>query len=236
MKTQNAVPYEWPELKSETINGCRFYTTPNGEKYPSITTVIGQQPGKTHSLQEWKDRVGEAQANLISRRAAARGTAFHHICEDYLDGIEHFDTKLEEHHKKKNFLAYCMFKEMQPYLDSKVNKVLLQEQPMYSERFGVAGRCDLIGVYDSELAVVDFKTTTRMKKEEWIEDYFVQCSAYASMYEEHMKVGIDKVVVMMVAEDGEVNIFEKKTVDYLDKLQTIMNEWYDNFVYKVGIA
>ena len=73
MNTEN---YKWPELKSETINGCRFYTTPSGQKYPSITTVIGQQPGKTHGLQQWKDRVGEEQANIISRKAARRGTAW----------------------------------------------------------------------------------------------------------------------------------------------------------------
>ena len=229
--------YKWPELKSETINGCRFYTTPSGQKYPSITTVIGQQPGKTHGLQQWKDRVGEEQANIISRKAARRGTAFHNICEGYFTITRtEFDTKLEEDHKTRNFLSYCMFKEMKPFLDEKINNVMLMEQPMYSERFGVAGRCDLIGTYNDKLAVVDFKTTTTMKKEEWIEDYFIQCTAYASMYEEHLGVSVDDIVIMMVAEDGQVNLFEKKSADYVEKLHAIMDEWYDNFTEKVGIV
>lgn len=234
MNTEN---YKWPELKSETINGCRFYTVPNGQKYPSITTVIGQQPGKSHGLQQWKDRIGEEQANIISRKAARRGTAFHNICEDYFTiNRNDFDTKLQEDHKERNFLSYCMFKEMQPHLDENVQNVMLMEQPMYSERFGVAGRCDLIGTYNDALAVVDFKTTTTMKKEEWIEDYFIQCTAYASMYEEHMGVNVSDIVIMMVAEDGQVKLFKKKSADYLDKLDIIMNEWYDNFTEKVGIA
>ena len=211
----------WPELVVHTHKGMRFYETPDGNKYPSITTVLGKQPGKQKGLQAWRKRIGEEQARIVSGKAARRGTAFHNICEDYLNGMEDIT-----HHKDKNFLAWCMFGEMKSHLDEKINKVVLQEQSMYSPRYKVAGRCDFIGVYKDTLAVVDFKTTTTPKKEEWIEDYFIQCSAYASMYEEHTGETIEDIVIMMVAEDGQVQIYEKKAADYLPKLEEMMDEFY----------
>ena len=211
----------WPELVVHSHNSMRFYEAPNGDKYPSITTVLGKQPGKQKGLQAWRERIGEEQARIVSGKAARRGTAFHNICEDYLNGMEDIT-----HHKEKNFLAWCMFGEMKSHLDEKINKVVLQEQSMYSPKYKVAGRCDFIGVYKDTLAVVDFKTTTTPKKEEWIEDYFVQCSAYASMYEEHTGETIEDIVIMMVAEDGQVQIYEKKAADYLPKLEEMMEEFY----------
>jgi genome maintenance exonuclease 1 len=211
----------WPELVVHTHKGMRFYETPDGNKYPSITTVLGKQPGKQKGLQAWRQRIGEEQARIVSGKAARRGTAFHNICEDYLNGMDDIT-----HHKEKNFLAWCMFGEMKSHLDEKINKVVLQEQSMYSPKYKVAGRCDFIGVYKDTLAVVDFKTTTTPKKEEWIEDYFIQCSAYASMYEEHTGIGIEDIVIMMVAEDGQVQIYEKKAADYLPKLEEMMDEFY----------
>jgi genome maintenance exonuclease 1 len=224
------VQFEFPELVVHTLKGMRFYEAPDGNKYPSITTVLGKQKGKQKGLQDWRKRIGEEQARIVSGKAARRGTAFHNICEDlFLLPGEEFSTKLEEDHKQKNFLAYCMFKEMKPYFDEKIQrKPLLLEQSMYSPKYKVAGRCDFIGVYNETLAVVDFKTTTTPKKEEWIDDYFIQCTAYASMYEEHTGIGIDDIVIMMVAEDGQVQIFEKKTLDYVDKLETMMDQFYEN--------
>ena len=214
---------EFPELVVHNIGGMRFYEAPDGNKYPSITTVLSKQPGKQEGLQKWRERIGEEQARLVSGKAARRGTAFHNICEDYLNGVEDIT-----HHKEKNFLAYCMFGEMKSHLDDKIKKVVLQEQTMYSPKYRVAGRCDFIGVYGDTLAVVDFKTTTTPKKEEWIEDYFIQCSAYASMYEEHTNGPIEDIVIMMVAEDGQVQIFEKKTKDYLPALEQYMDDFYTN--------
>ena len=214
---------EFPELVVHNIRGMRFYEAPDGNKYPSITTVLSKQPGKQEGLQKWRERIGEEQARLVSGKAARRGTAFHNICEDYLNGVEDIT-----HHKDKNFLAYCMFGEMKSHLDDKIKEVVLQEQTMYSSKYKVAGRCDFIGVYNNTLAVVDFKTTTTPKKEEWIEDYFVQCTAYASMYEEHTGDSIEDIVIMMVAEDGQVQIFEKKTKDYLPALEQYMDDFYTN--------
>jgi genome maintenance exonuclease 1 len=214
---------EFPELVVHNIGGMRFYEAPDGNKYPSITTVLGKQPGKQEGLQKWRERIGVEQARIVSGKAARRGTAFHNICEDYLNGVEDIT-----HHKDKNFLAYCMFGEMKSHLDHKIKRVVLQEQTMYSPKYKVAGRCDFIGVYGDTLAVVDFKTTTTPKKEEWIDDYFIQCAAYGSMYEEHTGEAIENIVIMMVAEDGQVQIFEKKTSDYFSKLEMTMDNFYNN--------
>ena len=220
----------FPELEVHNIKGLRFYETPTGEKYPSITTVLGKQPGKQKGLQEWRERVGVAQAQIISGKAARRGSVFHNIVENYL-----LDNDISEF-KQQNFMAWCMFGEMKSHLDEKINEIVLQEQSMFSSKFKVAGRCDLIGVYKNKLSVVDFKTTTRTKKEEWIDDYFIQCAAYASMFEEHTGEPVEDVVIMMVAEDGEVQLFEKKTADYLSKLEEIMDNFYETVVSDLQAA
>ena len=220
----------FPELEVHNIKGLRFYETPTGEKYPSITTVLGKQPGKQKGLQEWRERVGVAQAQIISGKAARRGSVFHNIVENYL-----LDNDISEF-KQQNFMAWCMFGEMKSHLDEKINEIVLQEQTMFSSKFKVAGRCDLIGVYKDKLSVVDFKTTTRTKKEEWIDDYFIQCAAYASMFEEHTGEPVEDVVIMMVAEDGEVQLFEKKTADYLPKLEKIMDDFYETVVSDLQAA
>ena len=220
----------FPELEVHNIKGLRFYETPTGEKYPSITTVLGKQPGKQKGLQEWRERVGVAQAQIISGKAARRGSVFHNIVENYLQDEDISDFK------QQNFMAWCMFGEMKSHLDEKINQVVLQEQTMFSSKFKVAGRCDLIGVYKDKLSVVDFKTTTTTKKEEWISDYFIQCAAYASMYEEHTGEPVEDVVIMMVAEDGEVQLFEKKTADYLPQLEVLMDDFYETVVSDLQAA
>ena len=213
----------FPELEVQNNNGMRFYKAPNGLAYPSITTVLSKQPGKQQGLQEWRNRVGVEQAGIISGKAARRGSAFHWMCEDYLNNL---DIGLE--HKEKNFLAYHMFGEVKDHLVEHIDQVVLQEQSMYSDLFKVAGRCDFIGVYDNEMAVVDFKTTTTPKKREWIDDFFIQCSAYASMYAEHTKVSVDKLIVLMVSEDGQVDVYHEDTKDYLPKLEVLMEDFYEN--------
>ena len=119
--------------------------------------------------------------------------------------------------------------ESKKYLDDNIDQVVLQEQAMYSDIFKVAGRCDMIGVWNNELAVVDFKTTTTMKKREWFEDYFIQCSAYASVC---MKSTPEKLstrfIIFMVAEDGQIEIFKEDTKDYLPMLDEMMESFYNN--------
>ena len=212
----------FPELPVHKLHGMRFYEAPNGLKYPSITTVLGKRPGKQEGLQRWRDRIGEEQARIVSGKAARRGTVFHNIVENYLKNSDISDFKSD------HFLAWHMFGEIKESLNTKITKVVMQEQTMHSPKYKVAGRCDFIGEYEGKLSIVDFKTTTTEKKEAWIEDYFVQCAAYATMFEEHTGMTIENIVIMMVAENGTVQIFEKKVADYLPLLQEVMDEFYLN--------
>lgn len=204
----------FPDVRNIQIGSMRFYLAPDGLKYPSITTVLGRRPGKQEGLQKWRDRIGEQEARKISMKAARRGTAFHYMAEDFLNN----ELKEDAVYRKNNLLAWAMFKEAQPHIENSVNKIVLQEQSMYSPDYKIAGRVDVVGEYNGKLAVMDFKTTTTMKKEEWIEDYFIQCTSYAVMFEYHTGEPVNTLVIIMIAEDGDVRVFEKNTQDYIPKL------------------
>lgn len=219
----------WPELTTSNALGMRWYEVPSGAKYPSITSVLGKRPGKQKGLQEWRDRVGEHEANKIARKGANRGTAFHNIVEDFLTMREiKFEDKLENDHKSRHLLAWAMFLSVKKLIEESVGDIFLMEQSMYSARYKVAGRCDLISIFDGVPTVVDWKTAATMKREEWNEDYYVQCAAYASMYSDYTGDQIDDLAIVMVDEQGEVEVFKKKVSDYLPKLDELMNEFYDN--------
>ena len=151
MKTFCHVPIELEDLKTQTIDKKRFYKTPEGELYPSITTVLSVRNKK--GLFEWRKRVGDDVANYVARTAANRGTAVHHMCEDYLNND--FD---EEKHKKK-FLPYCLFKQLAKETLVNVDNIHAQECGLYSDKYKVAGRVDCIAEYNGELSIIDFKTS-----------------------------------------------------------------------------
>ena len=218
MKKYKFEPF--PDLPYSSIKGIRYYQV-NGQHFPSITTCIGRQRSKQAGLQQWRDRVGEDAAKHISRTAAMRGTAFHTLCEEYVNG------KDIEHLKSKHFLAWHMFGELKSHINEHLDGVVLQETTMYSDEYKVAGRSDLIAEWDGKLSIVDYKTTTKMKKPEWIQDYFVQCAAYAKMFEEHTGYPVDDLVIAMVAEDGQVELFKSETELHLGRLEEIMEEFYD---------
>lgn len=177
-----------------------MYVTPDGNKYPSVTTVIGATSKK--SILQWRKRVGEEKANRIAARASSRGTGLHSINEDYLNNI--FD---EEKHKDK-VLPLLMFKHLKPYLD-RINNIHVLEGALYSDRLKLAGRVDCIAEYENELAVIDFKTSTEPKRREWIENYIAQECAYAMMYYERTGIKVKKLVTLIACEDGEVQVFQE---------------------------
>ena len=185
-----------PEIKATTTDGVRLYETPEGNKYPSITTVLSVRNKK--GLFEWRKRVGDDVANYVARKAANRGTAVHHMCEDYLNND--FD---EEKHKKK-FLPYVLFNQLRESVLRKVNDIYSQEAGLYSDKYKVAGRVDCIAEYDGELSIIDFKTSSKERSDEWNESYYIQASAYAEMFEERTGIAINQVVILVVTEDGVV--------------------------------
>ena len=202
------------EVYTETINKKRFYVTPDGNKYPSITTVLSGRAKE--GINAWRQKVGEAVANQIMRTAAKRGTAVHALCEDYLNNNELGNQEV---------LPLAMFTLLKPELDN-INNIVAQEVGLYSDKWGIAGRVDCIAEYDGKLTVIDFKTSTKEKKEEWIENYFIQCTAYCEMFEERYGRAIDQIAVLIVCEDGGVQTFVKDKKDYIDLLQPAINEFW----------
>ena len=206
-----------PEIKATTTDGVRLYETPEGNKYPSITTVLSVRNKK--GLFEWRKRVGEDVANYVARKAANRGTSVHHMCEDYINND--FD---EEKHKKK-FLPYVLFNQLKESVLQKIDNIYAQECGLYSDKYKVAGRVDCIAEYDGKLSIIDFKTSSKERSDDWNESYYIQASAYAEMFEERTGITIDQVVILVVTEDGVVQEFVKNKTEYLPLLSDVIREW-----------
>jgi CRISPR/Cas system-associated exonuclease Cas4 (RecB family) len=205
--------FELKELETETIDGKRHYVTPNG-KYPSITSVLSVL--SKDGIIAWRKRVGEKEANRISTQAARRGTNVHQMCEDYLN------NELDQ----KSFLPHerGMFYPLQKALDKSIGTVYAQEAPLYSDYLGLAGRVDCVAEWDGRLSIVDFKTSRKLKKKEWITNYFQQATAYAIMWEERTGIPIDKLVIAITVEDeDEPQIFVEKRDNWVKDLINTIN-------------
>ena len=163
-------------------------------------------------INEWRKKVGEDVANYIARTAANRGTKVHHMCEDFLNN--NFDDEVH----KKNFLPYVLFGQMKPILMQKVNNILAQECGLYSDKYKVAGRVDCIAKYNGVPSIIDFKTSTKERNDDWNESYYIQASAYSEMFEERTSIAIPQIVILVVTEDGVVQEFIKDKGDYISKL------------------
>ena len=206
-----------PEIKATTTDGVRLYETPEGNKYPSITTVLSVRNKK--GLFEWRKRVGEDVANYVARKAANRGTSVHHMCEDYINND--FD---EEKHKKK-FLPYVLFNQLKESVLQKIDNIYAQECGLYSDKYKVAGRVDCLAEYDGKLSIIDFKTSSKERSDDWNESYYIQASAYAEMFEERTGIEINQVAILVVTEDGVVQEFVKNKTEYLPMLTDTIKEW-----------
>jgi genome maintenance exonuclease 1 len=196
-------------LPTEEIDGRRFYVTPDGKKYPSITTVLGHF--KKQQLKEWRDRIGHEEAGKITRRASTRGTKFHNLMEKYLRNENDLFENIMPDMKQS-------FKDIQIMVD-KIDNIHYIECPLYSHKLGVAGRTDVIAEFDGKLSVIDFKTSLREKKESHIENYFEQATAYSIMYEELTNQPIEQIVVMISVDNlPEPQLFVKSKKDYINSL------------------
>ena len=197
------------ELEKKESDGMRLYNLPNGDWVPSITTVTSFY--NREIFVKWRKRIGLEEANRITKRATARGTDFHQVCQDYLENKE---LNWDDYQPLSKF----MFFHTKPYLD-KINNIHAIERTLYSEYLGLAGRVDAIGEYEGELAVIDFKTSEKIKPEEWLENYFVQEMFYGSAYYELTGIPIVKLITIMVTPGGDVKVFDKRNKnDYIKLL------------------
>ena len=202
-----------PVTKGKKIDGFRFYDI-DGKAYPSITTVLGIQ--KKEQLQDWRNKVGEGAANWEMGRAARRGKATHTLIEQYLKGL----TPSE-----RSVLPLGLFRLIKPYVDQ-IDNIHCLETIMYSKKLTIAGQVDCIAEYNGKLSVIDFKTANKERQESWIENYFMQTSAYAQMYEELFGKEIEQIVILLASEDGSVQSFIKEKKDYMDPLKKSINDFY----------
>ena len=218
----NHTPVDLPPVKARNSEGVRLYETPEGNKYPSITTVLSIRNKK--GLHEWRKRVGNEVANYVARTAAARGTKVHHMCEDYLNNVyTNYPSKWEKH--KKDFLPYCLFNQLKEQALCNIDGIYAQEAGLYSDKYKVAGRVDCIARYNGTPSIIDFKTSSRERTDDWNENYYIQGSAYAEMFGERTGIEVSQVVILVVTEDGTVQEFIKDKHNYLDALVESVAEW-----------
>ncbi len=204
------------ELKKRETPGCRLYELPSGQWVPSITSVTSFY--NRQIFINWRKRVGIEEANRITKKATTRGTDFHEAAQAYL---ENRDLVWEDYLPATKF----MFHHAAPYLD-KINNIHAIERTLYSEYLGLAGRVDCIAEYEGELAVIDFKTSTKIKPEKWMENYFVQEMFYAAAYFELTGIPVTKLITIMVTPGGEVEVFDKRNKgDYIKLLVRYIKEF-----------
>ena len=211
------------EMTAKMVDGKRLYSTPDGNFYPSITTVIGNNAKKQAGLAKWRARVGKEKAAAISTRSASRGTAFHSITEDYLNKCLDIDQY------KDHPLPVIMFEQTKKTLD-RISNIYLQEAALYSNNLEVAGRVDCIGEFDGDLSIIDFKTSAEPKRELYLYDYFVQETAYACCLQELYGITVKQLVTIVACENGETQVVIKPPKkEYLLRLIAYIDEYRNKY-------
>ena len=201
------------ELEAITSESGRVYLVPSGNKYNSITTIL--KPYNQHIIENWRESVGEEKANKISGMASRRGEALHLACEKYL--LNEMDFKF-----RQNMMPNIkqLFLQLKPEIDKNIGKIYAIEQPLYSDELQVAGRVDLIAEWNGKLSIIDYKTSSKFKDENDIQNYFMQCTAYAIMFEERTGIPIDDIVIAVSVEsENTPQIFCRKKKDYIEQLK-----------------
>ena len=203
------------DISARNVGGKRVYEI-GDQRYPSISTICSFRNRK--SIAEWRARVGAEEANKISKRATTAGTTVHSMIEDYLNN----ELDLEKYDGKH--LAKILFTQAKPML-ARINNIHFQEAPLYSHEFAIAGRVDCIAEFDGKLSIIDFKTSSKEKKEEWIEGYLVQETGYAKMYEERSGIKVEQIVTLITCQTGDTQVFVKNPDDYVPLLKDYIREY-----------
>ena len=196
----NHVDVNLPKLSRETVDGVRYYSVPDEDellKLVSITSVTSHF--NKEIFVNWRKKVGNEEADRITKAATKRGTDMHTLTENYLKNEE-----LPEVPPISDFL----FKIAKGKLN-KIDNIHALEGSLYSKELGIAGTVDCIAEYDGDLAIIDFKTSKKPKPRDWIEHYFVQCMAYGCMLYEITGISIKKLVIIMACENGECVVYEE---------------------------
>jgi len=205
-----------PKISRKDTENGRKYFTPEGKAYPSITTVLSIL--NKEGILAWRKRVGEEEANRISRQAATRGTAVHKLAEDYLDNVKDWNKGVMP-------ANLASFNDLKNILDERLDNIWFQEEFLYSDKLECAGQVDCIAEFDGELSIVDFKTSRKPKKEEWITNYFIQASFYAAAFYERTGIPIKQGVILITVDGSEPQVFKIPTYDYLPHFLSVRKKY-----------
>jgi genome maintenance exonuclease 1 len=226
----NPNKFNYVRINKETINGSRKYATPDGEKLPSVTTILEATKSEESkkALMEWRNRVGHKKAQEITTEAAGRGTRMHKFIEDYIKtgilnepGSNPYSIQSQKMAKSIIEKGLC-----------KLNEAWGVEVPLYFPKM-YAGTTDLCGVHDGAEAIMDHKQSNKVKKREWIDDYFIQSAAYATAHNEAYGTNIRKGVIFMCTADNQYLefIIEGNEFDsYTDKWFQRVEQYYMKFL------
>jgi genome maintenance exonuclease 1 len=224
MTTYNPPPFveRFQYKKCQQINDPvthkRVYLTPDGERLPSVTTILSATKDMT-ALNEWRKRVGVEKAQQITTEAAGVGSAMHANLERFLIG-EQRQPGNNPVHVQANRMADVIIE----HGLSKMNEVWAMEQSLYFPGL-YSGTTDLVGVYDGEPAICDHKQTNKPKKAEWVEDYFLQLVAYSEAHNEVYGTNIRRGVIFMCSRDLQYQQFDLTPANY--------NKYQDMWLKKV---
>ncbi len=221
-KFQFSGRYDFPTLTSGYDAWGRYYDTPEGKRYPSVTTVLGRYDHEW--LDEWKKEVGAEFAEDVRDRAGSRGTRIHTYAEDYVGG-----KMAVEDYVIWGYQDYETFLKLKKALDEHLGAVHAMERALYSDTLEMAGRTDLIGDWDDEEAIIDVKTSTKEKNADMIDAYFAQETAYSLMVQEKTGRKITKLVIVMPTDELNVcQVYVKRRstyyIDYLAKARVKFRE------------
>jgi genome maintenance exonuclease 1 len=200
-------------LKEVTLDGKRFYETPEGI-FPSVTTVVGFE--KQQFFAKWREKNPEE-----SVRVTTRGTKFHSLLENY---IENKDINFDDIQSNQK----ALFSLIKPEID-KIDNIIALETPLYSKILKLAGRVDCIAEYDGKLSIIDFKASTKEKRKENIDNYFAQATAYALMYQERTGIVINNFAIIIACEDGILQVFEGNPLHYVKHLHKLIKKYRETY-------
>jgi len=214
-----SVELGYSDLNSQTTDSGRKYVTPEGNSYPSITTVLSSKGNP--AIEAWKKRVGEEEAARISKVAITIGNALHDNSEKYLN-----NEMTKDDISSLSNMDKWMFKSFKTLLD-RIDNVIALETALYSDNLKIAGRVDCIAEFDGVPAIIDFKNAKKPKKQEWIEDYFLQATFYSYAFYERTGTLIENIRILVCVRDGQIQVFEKNVKDYIKKLDKRIKEYYN---------
>ena len=203
------------DLKTENVDGKRHYVTPDGNKYISITTLLSNL--SREGISRWRARVGAEEANRISTKASRQGTGVHSICESYIKNEDGFlDGRMPNEVE--------MFQSIESLLDC-IDDVHCVEGALYSDELKLAGRTDLIAEFDNQLAVIDYKTSRKIKTWEMCHSYFMQGAFYAMAYEERTGIPINNIVIIMAVENEKPLLFKETKDRWIEPLNQVRHKY-----------